>query len=436
MKSLAAMRPSTPINLQPMKKGLIIILDGLGDRPSPDLEGKTPLEAANTPFMDGLVSRGCCGLVDPLYPGVPVDTHTGCAALMGVAPKDQRRLARGSVEAAGIGLEVEPGDVVIRANCATLGDNGLIIDRRAGRISEGVDTLCESLENLVIADSVLASVFPASHHRAVLRLRGPNLSSAITGTDPGCGGDSRIQVSRALDPANENAVNTAAILNEFSHRACEILGQHPLNQQRASNGELAANGLLFRGVGTVFHPRNLITHLGLKAVVITGERTLNGLGRLSGFDVIQQPGFTGLSDTDLAGKFHSAQHALKDNDLVYVHIKAADLFSHSMDARGKKAFLEQLDKVMNVHVNADCVIAIGADHSTDSNTGRHCGDPVPAVLWSSGCRVDGETTFGETACTRGGLGRISGNGFLLTVLDHMGVLSNYHSFDSVFIGKA
>jgi len=430
------MQLRTLTNLQLMKKGLILILDGLGDRPSPDLEGQTPLEAADTPFMDGLVSRGCCGLVDPLYPGVPVDTHTGCAALMGIAPEDQKQLARGSVEAAGIGLQVEPGDVVIRANFATLGDDNVIIDRRAGRISEGVVSLCESLKNIEIADGVSASVFPASHHRAVLRLRGPNLSSDITGTDPGCGGDSRVQVSRALDAADENAVNTAAILNEFSHKASEVLRQHPVNQQRVSSGELAANGMLFRGVGSVFHPRNLVTHLGLKAVVITGERTLNGLGRLSGFDVIQQSGFTGLSDTDLAGKFHTAQQALEKYDLVYVHIKAADLFSHGMDAPGKKVFLEQLDRAINVSVNADYVIAIGADHSTDSNTGRHCGDPVPAALWSSGCRVDSETTFGETTCARGGLGRISGNGFLLTVLDHMGVLSNYHSFDSIFIGDA
>ena len=80
-----------------MKKGLIIILDGLGDRPCPcpDFNGRTALEVADTPFMDGLLSRGCCGLVDPLHPGVPVDTHTGCGALMGIVPEDLRQLERG-----------------------------------------------------------------------------------------------------------------------------------------------------------------------------------------------------------------------------------------------------------------------------------------------------------------------------------------------------
>lgn len=417
-----------------LKKGLVIVLDGLGDRPSAVLGGQTALEAAATPFMDRLVSKGCCGLVDPLYPGIPVDTHTGCAALMGIAPEDQRQLARGFVEAVGIGLAVEPGDVVIRANFATLADDGTIIDRRAGRVSEGVASLCQSLENLMISDNVLASVFPASHHRAVLRLCGSGLSSAITDTDPGCVGDTRAQVSQALDLADQRAVDTAAVLNAFSHKVRGILRQHPVNQQRIARGELAANGMLFRGAGTVFYPRNLVTHLGLRTVVIAGEKTLVGLGRLSGFDVVQQAGFSGMPDTDLVAKFHAAQRALEEHDLVYVHVKATDIFSHSQDVPGKKAFLERLDKALDVFSDTDCVIAVGADHSTDSNTGRHCGDPIPAVLWSSTCRVDGETVFGESACMRGGLGRMTGNGFLLTVLDHMGVLPNYRSFDSVFIG--
>jgi 2,3-bisphosphoglycerate-independent phosphoglycerate mutase len=418
-----------------MKKGLIIILDGLGDRPSPELDGQTPLESANTPFMDNLVSKGSCGLVDPLYPGMPVDTHTGCGALMGIVHEDLKRLARGSVEAAGIGLEMEPGDVVLRGNFATFGSDAVsIIDRRAGRISEGVDRLCKDLKDIKLRHGVTASVFPATHHRVVLRFRGENLSSAITNTDPGCGrAGSLVLLSQELDLVDEQAVNTAEALNEFSQRAMEILANHPVNQERISRKELPANGLLFRGAGKVFSIRNLVSYLGLKAAVVTGERTLSGLGRLSDFTVIQQPGFTGMPDTDIAGKFSAAKQALEDHDLVYVHIKAPDIFSHSMDAPGKKAFLEQVDKVISDLCDGNYVVAICADHSTDSNTGQHCGDPVPALLCSSGSRVDGETTFGETTCSRGGLGRITGNGLLITVLDTMGAVPNYRPFDSIFI---
>ena len=104
-----------------------------------------------------------------------------------------------------------------------------------------------------------------------------------------------------------------------------------------------------------------------------------------------------------------------------------------MDAPGKKAFLEQVDKAISNLCDPKYVVAISADHSTDSNTGQHCGDPVPALLCSSGGRIDGETTFGETTCIRGGLGRITANGLLVTALDAMGAIANYRPFDSIFI---
>lgn len=417
-----------------MKKGIIIILDGLGDRPSSVLAGRTALEAANTPFMDGLLSKGCCGLVDPLSPGVPVDTHTGCGALMGVVPEDLRQLSRGPVEAAGIGLNVKSGDILVRSNFATLGrDETEILDRRAGRISEGVAELCLALENIELHNGVIASLYPASHHRAVLRLRGTGLSSAISDTDPGTTGMSAgVLRSHAFEPTDQHAVNTAAVLNEFSQRAQKTLELHPLNLERISKHRLPANGLLFRGAGMAYAVRSLISRLRLKAAVVTGEKTLNGLGRLLNFSVIQQSGFTGMADTDLDGKFSIAKQLLADHDLVYVHIKATDIFSHSKDPQGKAAFLERIDKAMNAYSDIDCVIGISADHSTNSSTGNHCGDPVPGLIYASGGRVDGETSFSERACARGGLGRINGHGFLLTVLDAMGRVPNYHPFDAAY----
>lgn len=417
-----------------MKKGIIIILDGLGDLPSSALDGQTALEAANTPFMDGLLNKGCCGLIDPLCPGVPVDTHIGCGALMGIVPEDLRQLSRGPVEAAGVGLDMKLGDILLRSNFATLGSNDTeIIDRRADRISEGVVELCQALENIELHNGVIASLYPASHHRAVLRLRGTNLSSAISDTDPGMRGmRAGVLRSQAFEPTDDCAVNTAAALNEFSQRARQILEAHPLNLERISMRKPPANGLLFRGAGMASSVRNLISHLGLKAAVITGEKTLNGLGRLSSFSVIQQAGFTGMADTDLSGKFRVAKQALADHDLVYVHIKATDIFSHSKDAQGKMVFLERIDKAMSALSDIDCVIGISADHSTNSNTGNHCGAPVPGLIYASGGRVDGETSFSESTCARGGLGRINAHGFLLTVLDAMGRVPIYHPFDAAY----
>lgn len=266
-----------------------------------------------------------------------------------------------------------------------------------------------------------------------MRLRGTGLSSVVSDTDPGTTGiGAGVLQSQAFEPTDEPAIKTAAVLNEFSQRAQKILELHPLNLERIYKRKLPANGLLFRGAGMASDVRNLISRLRLKAAVVTGEKTLNGLGRLSNFSVIQQSGYTGMADTDLSGKFVVARQALGDHDLVYVHIKATDIFSHSKDPQGKKVLVERIDKAMKTLSDIDCVIGISADHSTNSNTGNHCGDPVPGLIYDSGGRVDGETSFSEIACGRGGLGRINGHGFLLTVLDAMDMVPNYHPFDAAY----
>ena len=415
-----------------MYKGLMIILDGLGDRPSPVLDNRTPLQAAQTPVMDALVAAGSCGLVDPLSAGFPVDTHTGCAALMGVTRRDTLSLARGPIEAAGVGVEMMPGDILLRANFATLQDDGCaIIDRRAGRITRGTAELAQVLRDVELGAGITASVFPATHHRAVVRLRGEDLSPDISDTDPGslypgaC-----LLASHALDPANERANRTALALNRLTREAFDRLAVHPLNTPLA----LPANALLTRGAGIASTPNNLLNRLGLSTAVISGERTLHGLGRLLGFEVIYRPEFTASSDTDLGAKFGAARDALTKHDMVYLHIKATDIFSHSMNAAGKQVFLQAIDRVMGeTAFEDDLVTGITADHSTDSNTGNHCGEPVPSLLHGPGCRIDKVKYFSELDCIQGGLGRIQAKGFLFSMLDLMGRLPNYHPFDSTFI---
>lgn len=415
-----------------MHKGLLVILDGLGDHPNPALNGLTPLQAAHTPVMNGLVATGSCGLVDPLIAGFPVDTHTGSAALMGIARKDLLSLARGPIEAAGVGVDMRPGDILLRANFATLQDDGrTIIDRRAGRITQGTAELAQVLQNVNLGEGISASVFPATHHRMVVRLRGENLSPAISDTDPGSLHPGACLLdSHALDPANENSCRTALALNRLSHEAFTRLTIHPVNRPLA----LPANALLTRGPGIASIPDNLLQRLGLSAAVISGERTLQGLGRLFGFEVISKPEFTAASDTDLAAKFEAAREAMATHDIVYLHIKATDIFSHSRDAAGKQAFLETIDSAMGTaNLGDDLVVGITGDHSTNSNTGNHCGDPVPSLLYAPGCRIDGVKLFSELDCIQGGLGRIEANGFLFSMLDLMGKLPNYHPFDAAFI---
>lgn len=410
-------------------KGLLIILDGLGDRSCPKLEGLTPLEAASTPNLDWLAGEGVTGLVDPLYPGVPVGTHTGTGVLMGLAPADATTLARGPVEAAGIGLDVNPGDVLLRCNFATLNGGGAgfeILDRRAGRIREGTEALAAVLRDLPLGDGITGSLYPTTQHRAVLALRGAALSSAVTDTDPGSGREATgVLLARAGEAADEAAQRTAAAVNAFVREAHKRLAEHPLNADRVARGLLPANGILTRSAGSTEPLGNLVSSLGLRASVITAERTVEGLGRLFGFRTVNRPSFTALPHTDLSGKLDAALAELETQDLVFLHVKGPDICSHDRDPLGKKDCLERIDEALAALKRNDLVIGITGDHSTDSNRGRHCGDPVPGLLVAPNGRRDATTGFNESACMRGGLGRITGTSFLFGLLDAMAAIGNY-----------
>ncbi len=415
-------------------KGLIIILDGLGDRSNSVFAGKTPLEAAHTPNLDRLLTEGTSGLVDPLIPGVPVGTHTGTGVLFGLAPREVYHLSRGPVEAVGIGMPSQPGDVFIRCNLATLDatpDGLMVVDRRAGRISERTDELTEALHNIPLDHGISSMLRPATQHRAVLRLSGSGLSAAVSDTDPGNVTEqgTRVLESQPLEPDDAASMRTADLLNKFIMEAYRRLKDHPVNRQRVAEGKLPATGILTRGAGMSLHVESIINHLAMRGAVITGERTVAGLGRLLNFTVFTDQRFTASPDTDLDAKVAATLDALATHDLVYLHIKGTDICSHDRNPHAKKAFLERLDSAISPLLKENFVIGVTADHSTDCNSGSHCGEPVPSILYAPRGRRDSNRKFGETECALGGLGRISANSFLLSVLDNMGYMHQYQPAD-------
>ena len=417
-------------------KGVMILLDGLGDRPAAALGGQTPLEAALTPNMDRLATAGLCGMVSLLSSWVPVETQTGTGLLLGLARKDIKKMTRGPVEAAGVGLPLHDGDVALRCNFATLRPNGTtfdILDRRAGRIAEDTDTLSSLLDGLDLGGGITTRACAATEHRVVLALSGLALSDAVTDTDPGAGRAAEgVLPCRARDADDEQAARTAEAINAFVQQSYHLLNRHPVNQARAAQGLLPANGLITRGAGRVAPVRNLVTHLGLKTALVTGEATVRGLGRLFGFDVIDHAAFTGRSQTNLDAKITAVQEALTNHDLVFLHIKGTDTRSHDRDAAGKKALLEQFDTALAPLLRPGRVIAVTGDHSTDSTLGVHTGDPVPALLAAPHTRIDAVPSFSARACMGGGLGQLSATSFLSAMLDHMNQLHNYQPHEHFF----
>ena len=406
------------------QKAVVLIIDGLGDLPSPELHGLTPLESARTPNLDRMASRGRYGLVDPILPGEIPNTDSGVGLLLGMPPGEAGLLHRGPVEAAGANRPLQPGEIAVRANFATLEERpgGLwVTDRRAGRITGHAAELAKQLNGIDLGDGVRADFRSTDQHRGVLVLSGPGLDPAISDTDPGDSGNPGfVHECRALTPAGER---TAAKVNRYLREAHLRLSGHPINRERKAAGKPAVTGVITRGAGVAFRPTGRLAALGVRAAVVAGCNTVLGLARLFGLDTVESPAFTASLDTDLDRKVRAALAALQEHDMVYVHIKAPDLCAHDRQPAAKRDFLERLDRALAPLTHAGVVVALSSDHTTDSNTGAHTADPVPSLVFdpaAAPAEIGTDVKFGETACRNGTLPRQRSHELLGCVLERMG----------------
>src|SRR6266705_1616655 len=227
------------------RKILLVIFDGLGDRPLTELGHKTPLEATPKPNLDWFATNGVNGLVDPIAPGVAAGSDTSHLALFGYDPREVYT-GRGPFEAAGVGIDLEPGDIAFRGNFATVDEKMRITDRRAGRIHEGTMKLADALDGMKLG-RIKVMFRAGTEHRAALVLRARGLSPKVTDTDPHAVGE-EIRQAEALEP---DAKSTAKAVNTFTKQAHKILNAHPVHHARVSKGEPTANAVVLRGVGVM-----------------------------------------------------------------------------------------------------------------------------------------------------------------------------------------
>ena len=388
---------------------LLLVIDGLPDRPLRSLGARTPLEAARTPTLDRLAREGACGLADPIAPDVVPDTASGNLALFAQSP---RVMTRGPIEALGAGLKLKTGTIAVRGNFATVDERGFVVDRRAGRIREGAKKLAKAIDRLDLpaSERVKVRVRATTEHRLAITLRGEGLTSAIEGSDPGDGAPSgRPLVPRPLDPNDDSAEHTARVLALFEQEARRVLERHPVNEERRQGGDLPANAVLTRGVGRVHRLLPLEPGgLPLNAACIGGDRTVMGIASALGASVIRRRGMTANVDTDLSLKFDCALEALEEHDLVMVHVKGADIAAHDRRPDLKVAFLERLDRELATlldRLKQPVRVAVTADHATLSELGAHGADPVPVLIWGDGIAPDDVTSYGERAAGTGRLNR-------------------------------
>ncbi len=408
---------------------IILVGDGMGDRPLKALGGKTPLEEASTPNMDEVAKHGICGIMDPIAPGVRPGSAPSHLAILGYDPY-KYYTGRGPFEAAGMGIRMEPTDVAFRCNFATINEEMFIVDRRAGRDTEGLDKLAAPLNGLRFnsAPRIQVEFKNATAHRAVLILRGQGLSSNVSDTDP-----EKINVppleSRPLDDAPASAL-TAQIVNEFVQASNDILNTHEVNRNRVAAGRMPANYILVRGAGHPPKMHTLMEMYGFNSSACIAEVSLvKGVAFYAGMEIIDVPGSTAGLDSDIRAIGREALEALPNNELVLVNVKGSDVAGHDGNIEGKIEIIERIDEMVGdiwEEVNKEeTYVVLTADHSTPIEVKDHSGDPVPLAIAGPMVRVDEVTSFNERSVAKGGLGRIRGVDLMPILIDLVGIAKKF-----------
>jgi len=406
-------------------KAIVLICDGMADRPVSQLGGRTPLEAANKVNMNTLAQQGECGVMDPIAPGIRAGSDTSHLAILGYDPF-KAYTGRGPFEAAGIGMDVRKGDVAFRCNFSTVDSDMIIRDRRAGRIETGTDQLAAAVNGMQIED-VTCYFKESVAHRGALVLRGPGLGAEVTDADPhevGLG----ILESRAIDPSDTASAKTARIINQFILKSYELLKDSPVNKAREAEGKMPANIILPRGAGVAPHVESFEEKYSMKGAAVVETGLIAGIAVYLGMDVIEVPGANGGLDSDIMAMGQAIIKALDDHQFVLCNIKGGDIAGHDGDAEAKVKFIERIDQVVGMlmdNVGKDTYIALTADHATPVSIKDHSGDTVPIAFWGPDVRVDSVQAYDERSVVGGGHLRIRGTD-IMNILTQL--MNTQHKF--------
>ncbi|WP_080903738.1 cofactor-independent phosphoglycerate mutase [Parabacteroides sp. Marseille-P3160] len=399
-------------------KHIIILGDGMADEPIAALGGKTPLQYADTPYMDKLAAMGVTGLLKT----VPKGFHPGSeVANMAVLGYDLNKVyeGRGVLEAASIGIDLQPGELALRCNLICI-EGDLIKNHSSGHIStEEADELIRFLNEKLGSDRLKFYTGVSYRHLLVIK-----------------GGDKRLDCTPPHDiplhpfrPAlikaeAPEAEETAALLNDLILRSQQILPGHPINQARIALGKDPANSIWPWSPGYRPAMETMQQMYGFgKGAVISAVDLIRGIGRYAGLEVIEVEGATGLYDTNYEGKADAAIEALKTNDFVYLHIEASDEAGHEGDVDLKIKTIEYLDRravkrVYEAVKDWDEPVAFGIlpDHPTPCAIRTHTNAPIPFIIYKPGNTPDKVTCYDEFSAKEGGLGVLEGDQFIRELL--------------------
>lgn len=382
---------------------VLLIMDGLGGLPL-EPAGKTELETAHTPNLDQLAKQSILGLSQPAGPGITVGSGPGHLAIFGYDPIENE-IGRGALEALGVDFEMCPNDVAARGNFCSVDEHGLLLDRRAGRLPTEMSARLVKKLSAIQVDGVEFFLRPIKEHRFAFVMRAPDLSEALTDSDPLKTGVPDLPVQAI----NQDAQPAANYVNLFIDQARKNLcDQKP------------ANMILLRGFAKLPKIPGYLDIFGLNAASIAVNGMYRGVSRLAGMTVLDSEGVTP------ADEFATLEKHWGEYDFYYIHIKKTDTCGENGDFAGKVDAIEEIDSLIPglMALDPDVVVVTG-DHSSPAVMKSHSWHPVPLLLYSKLVRPDGIAEFGERACSRGSLGVLPAKHVIWLALANAGRIAKY-----------
>lgn len=393
-------------------KYVVMIIDGASGWPAAALNGRTSLEAAQTPNLDRLAREGTVGMAGNVPEGMEPSSAVACMSVMGFDPAAYYA-GRGPIEAMAMGIELEQGQVALRCNLVT------VIDGRMVSYSVGNIPSVESHELIAALRDGLPGVTRDGGGEGRLGLHaGVGFRHILTVRD---GADLLATSFTPPHDITDRLVadygpegSGASLIIELTEASKGILAMHPVNADRVARGQLPATQiwLFWPGMKPALMPTFAASYGGRRAVLTSAVDLLRGLALQTGVDYVSIPGVTDAGDNDYEGQMAGALDTLGDYDLVFVHVEAPDEASHAGDVAGKLRAIEQIDALMVPQVfemqrriergdapgeSEGVRLLVMSDHPTPVELKTHVAEPVPFVMWGPGCTSNGASIFTEAA---------------------------------------
>ncbi len=410
-------------------KHLIVLGDGMADEPVAELGDKTPLQYARTPYMDELALKGVTGQLRTVAEGFHPGSEVANLSVLGYDLPTVYE-GRGVLEAASIGVELQPGDMAMRCNLVCI-EGEILKNHSAGHISTAeADELIQALNRELGSERVHFYTGVSYRHLLVVK-----------------GGDKRLDCTPPHDvPLHPfrplmvkaqvpEAEATAQLLNDLILKSQTVLKEHPVNLRRVAMGKDPANSIWPWSPGYRPAMRTMQEQYGFQhGAVISAVDLIRGIGVYAGLRNIPVEGATGLYDTNYEGKAAAALEALKTDDFVYLHVEASDEAGHEGDVALKIRTIENLDSRLLGPIveelktwDEPVAIAVLPDHPTPCAIRTHTADPVPFLMYKPGMEADEVTTFDEFSVRKGKYGLLEKDQFIRKFFEESEIIDAHNA---------